>query len=398
MILHRMEQRSADGYAAWGTVWPEGTVQADAVFAAENEDGSAVPVQSRVTAYWPDKTVKWASHVADSSRMSERIAMTALKGGKEAGHGEAQGGGISVEKRDNGVYIQAGCMDVFVPSEGNCVLQDKTGTIDAKIWDPNSMGIGDYDALDYIEVYGEVTSFQGANQINVKRLRRCQEGEYDPANYLPVSKKDIDQMMHELTKLIDSIENTYLKALLQSFFVEDEDFVKAFRNSSAAKTVHHGFVGGLLEHTLSVTKLCDYYCGAYPMLKRDLLLTAAMLHDIGKVKELSSFPENDYTDIGNLLGHIVMGCEMTGEKAARIDGFPRDLLNELKHCILAHHGELEYGSPKKPALMEAVALNFADNTDAKLETFTELLESTSETGWLGYNRLLETNVRATKLL
>lgn len=215
------------------------------------------------------------------------------------------------------------------------VLQDKTGTIDAKIWDPNSMGIGDYDALDYIEVYGEVTSFQGANQINVKRLRRCQEGEYDPANYLPVSKKDIDQMMHELTKLIDSIENTYLKALLQSFFVEDEDFVKAFRNSSAAKTVHHGFVGGLLEHTLSVTKLCDYYCGAYPMLKRDLLLTAAMLHDIGKVKELSSFPENDYTDIGNLLGHIVMGCEMTGEKAARIDGFPIDLLNELKHCILA---------------------------------------------------------------
>jgi len=278
------------------------------------------------------------------------------------------------------------------------VLQDKTGTIDAKIWDPNSMGIGDYDALDYIEVYGEVTSFQGANQINVKRLRRCQEGEYDPANYLPVSKKDIDQMMHELTKLIDSIENTYLKALLQSFFVEDEDFVKAFRNSSAAKTVHHGFVGGLLEHTLSVTKLCDYYCGAYPMLKRDLLLTAAMLHDIGKVKELSSFPENDYTDIGNLLGHIVMGCEMTGEKAAQIDGFPIDLLNELKHCILAHHGELEYGSPKKPALMEAVALNFADNTDAKLETFTELLESTSETGWLGYNRLLETNVRATKLL
>ena len=147
-----------------------------------------------------------------------------------------------------------------------------------------------------------------------------------------------------------------------------------------------------------MTKLCDYYCGAYPMLKRDLLLTAAMLHDIGKVKELSSFPENDYTDIGNLLGHIVMGCEMTGEKTARIDGFPIDLLNELKHCILAHHGELEYGSPKKPALMEAVALYFADNTDAKLETFTELLESTSETGWLGYNRLLETNVRATKLL
>ena len=126
MILHRMEQRSVDGYAAWGTAWPEGAVQADAAFAAENEDGSAVPVQSRITAYWPDKTVKWASHVADSSRMSERIAMTALKSGKEAGYGESHGVGISVEKKDNGVLIQAGCMDVFVPSEGNCVLQDFT--------------------------------------------------------------------------------------------------------------------------------------------------------------------------------------------------------------------------------------------------------------------------------
>ena len=240
------------------------------------------------------------------------------------------------------------------------------------------MGIGDYDALDYIEVYGEVTSFQGANQINVKRLRRCQEGEYDPANYLPVSKKDIDQMMHELTKLIDSIENTYLKALLQSFFVEDEDFVKAFRNSSAAKTVHHGFVGGLLEHTLSVTKLCDYYCSAYPILQRDLLLTAAMCHDIGKVKEISAFPVNDYTDDGQLLGHIVMGAQMLGERAAKIDGFPHNLLAELQHCILAHHGKLEYGSPKVPALIEAVALNYADDTDAKMETFKEILENNSE--------------------
>ena len=278
------------------------------------------------------------------------------------------------------------------------ILQDKTGTIDAKVWEPNNPGIGDYDDLDYIEVYGDVTNFQGQLQISVKRIRVCREGEYNPSDYLPVSSKGIDTMYNELKTLIGSIKNTYLHQLLQDLFIEDADFVKKFCNSSAAKTVHHGFVGGLLEHTLGVTKLCDYYCGAYPMLKRDLLLTAAMLHDIGKVKELSSFPENDYTDIGNLLGHIVMGCEMTGEKAARIDGFPIDLLNELKHCILAHHGELEYGSPKKPALMEAVALNFADNTDAKLETFTELLESTSETGWLGYNRLLETNVRATKLL
>lgn len=276
------------------------------------------------------------------------------------------------------------------------VLQDKTGTIDAKIWEPNSMGIGDYDALDYIEVYGEVTTFQGANQINVKRIRVCQEGEYDPADYLPVSKKDIGEMLKELRAVIAAVQNQPLKKLLESFFVEDEAFVKAFTHSSAAKSVHHGFVGGLLEHTLSVTKLCEFYCARYPMLKKDLLLAAAMLHDIGKVRELSLFPENDYTDEGNLLGHIVMGSEMVSEKARRIEGFPPVLLGELKHCILAHHGELEYGSPKKPALMEAVALNFADNTDAKMETFTELLEASNETGWMGYNRLMESNVRATR--
>ena len=277
------------------------------------------------------------------------------------------------------------------------VLQDKTGTIDAKVWDPNSAGIGDFEALDYIEVYGEINVFPGANQINVKRIRCCREGEYDPANYLPVSKKDISQMMKELTGLISTIQNSYLKELLEDFFVRDEAFVKRLRKSAAAKTVHHGFVGGLLEHTLSVTKLCDYYCSNYPRLNRDLLLAAAMLHDIGKVKELSQFPENDYTDEGNLLGHIVMGSEMVGERAGRIAGFPSTILNELKHCILAHHGELEFGSPKKPALMEAVALNFADNTDAKLQTFTEILENTAETGWLGFNRLLDSNLRATKM-
>lgn len=277
------------------------------------------------------------------------------------------------------------------------VLQDKTGTIDAKVWDPNSAGIGDFEALDYIEVYGEINVFQGANQINVKRIRCCQEGEYDPANYLPVSKKDITQMMKELTGLIGTIQNPFLKQLLEAFFVQDETFAKKFMKSSAAKSVHHGFVGGLLEHTLSVTKLCDYYCSTYPRLNRDLLLTSAMLHDVGKVRELSQFPENDYTDEGNLLGHIVMGSEMVSERARRIEGFPQTILNELKHCILAHHGELEYGSPKKPALMEAVALNFADNTDAKMETFTELLENTTETGWLGFNRLLDSNLRATRM-
>lgn len=277
----------------------------------------------------------------------------------------------------------------------NVILQDRTGTLDAKIWDPNNVGIADFEAMDYIEVYGDVTSFNGALQVNVKRVRRCEEGEYDESEYMPVSKKNLDEMYAELLKIIDSIQNTYLNTLIKKFFVEDEAFALRFKRAPAAKSVHHGFIGGLLEHTLGVTKLCEYYCTAYPALNRDLLLTAAICHDIGKTREISAFPANDYTDEGQFLGHIVMGSEMIGQKAREIQGFPPMLEMELKHCILAHHGEYEYGSPKKPALIEALALNYADDTDAKMETFTEILESTQENGWLGYNRLFETNLRRT---
>lgn len=277
------------------------------------------------------------------------------------------------------------------------ILQDKTGTIDAKIWDPNSAGIGDFDSLDYIEVYGDITSFQGALQVSVKRIRKCHEGEYNPADYLPVSRYDIEEMYTELTGYMNKIENPYLKQLLQEFFIKDEKLVEVFKQSSAAKSVHHGFVGGLLEHTLSVVRLCNFYCDSYPLLKRDLLITAAICHDIGKTRELSPFPVNDYTNDGQFLGHIVIGVEMIGEKIHSIKGFPEILATELKHCILAHHGEYEYGSPKKPAIMEAVALNFADNTDAKMQTFTEILENTTDSGWLGFNRLFDSNLCATRI-
>ncbi len=277
------------------------------------------------------------------------------------------------------------------------ILQDKTGTIDAKIWDPNNAGIADFDVLDYIEVYGDITSFQGALQVNVKRTRKCREGEFNPEDYLPVSKFNIEDMFKELLNYINKIENKYLKQLLQSFFVEDEEFIEVFKKSSAAKTVHHGFVGGLLQHTLSVTKLCEYYCSVYPLLNKDLLVSAAICHDIGKTREISLFPQNDYTDEGQFLGHIVIGTEMVAEKINKIKDFPVLLASELKHCILAHHGEYEYGSPKKPAIMEAVALNFADNTDAKLQTFTEILENSTEPGWMGFNRLFDSNLRGTRL-
>ena len=279
---------------------------------------------------------------------------------------------------------------------GNLVLQDKTGTIDGKIWDLGSPGIGNFETMDYVYIDADVTVFQGTNQLNIRRIRKAREEEYIPADYLPVSKKDIGKMYQELTAMIRTIKNPYLNKLASSYFIDDPEFAKAFQFHSAAKSVHHGFVGGLLEHTVSVAKLCDYYASYYPGINRDLLLTAAIFNDIGKTKELSVFPENDYTDDGQLLGHIIIGTEMVGERIRTIPGFPHRLAAELKHCILAHHGELEYGSPKKPALLEALALNFADNTDAKMETMLEALNAGGENaGWLGYNKFLESNIRKT---
>ena len=279
----------------------------------------------------------------------------------------------------------------------NLILQDKTGTLDGKVWDPNSSGIADYDEMDFIEVYGEVISYNNALQLNIKQIRKAYEDEYNPADYMPSTEKDPEAMYQELLSYGRQVKNPYLRKIIEYYFENDPDFIKKFKNHSAAKTVHHGFAGGLLEHTLSVAKLCEYFCKTYPILKRDLLITAALCHDIGKTKELSLFPENDYTDDGQLLGHIVMGAEMVGEKARQIPGFPPVLEAELKHCILAHHGEYEYGSPKKPALIEAAALNLADNADAKLETFSEALQGATGYGWLGYNRLFESNIRLTRL-
>lgn len=276
------------------------------------------------------------------------------------------------------------------------VLQDKTGTVDSKIWEPSSAGINEFEAMDYVYITGDVSLYNGNLQLSIKRARKAGEGEYTPSDYLPVSEYGIDEMFVELMGYINSIKNPYYSKLLHAFF-DNHAFEKRFKFHSAAKSVHHGFVGGLLEHTLSVTKNCDFFAKNYPFLNRDLLLTAAMFHDVGKLKEISVFPENDYTDAGNLLGHIVMGCEMLNDQIRQIDGFPVLLANELKHCILAHHGELEYGSPKKPALAEALCLSFADNLDAKMETVKELLKNVPDGSleWQGYNRLLESNFRKT---
>lgn len=279
----------------------------------------------------------------------------------------------------------------------NLVLQDKTGTLDGKVWDPNSGGIADYDEMDFIEVFGEVVSYNNNLQLNIKQLRKSYEDEYNAEDYMPTSEKGVDSMYDELLSYVKQIENKYLRQLAEFYFVKDEAFIKDFKGHSAAKSVHHSFAGGLLEHTLSIVKMCEYYAKAYPLLNKDLLYTAALFHDIGKTKELSSFPENDYTDDGQLLGHIVMGVEMISDGVRTIEGFPPVIASELKHCVIAHHGELEYGSPKKPALPEAVALHFADATDAKLQTLTEIFKDKEGTEWLGFNRLFESNLRKSSL-
>ena len=280
----------------------------------------------------------------------------------------------------------------------NVILQDKTGVIDAKIWDPSNPGISEFAANDYVDVVGDISLFAGSLQASIKRARIADETEYNVSDYMPCSRYAIEDMFKALNSYINSIENPYLKKLVDMFFKEDSEFIAKLKKSSAAKTVHHGFIGGLLEHTLGVVRLCSFYSKAYIMLNRDLIITAALFHDIGKIKELSEFPQNDYTDDGQLIGHIIIGYQMVHEAISKIEGFPHVLASELEHCILSHHGELEYGSPKKPALAEALALSLADLTDARMETMRELLDKSANNGeWLGYTKLLESNIRKTEM-
>jgi len=273
------------------------------------------------------------------------------------------------------------------------ILQDKTGIIDGKVWELNN-GIEEFEAMDFIMADGMVTSFQGARQVNINRIRKAQEGEYNPADYIPASKYGIEEMYNELKEIIKTIKDPYLRKLAEMCFIDDTEFANKFKSHSAAKSIHHGFIGGLLQHTLAVARMCSFMADNYNILDRDLLITAAIFHDIGKVYELSYFPSNDYTDEGQLLGHIFIGAEFIGNKIKEIPGFPKVFATELRHCILAHHGELEYGSPKKPAMAEAMALAFADNADARLETMTEIYEKASpSTEWLGYNRIVDSNIR-----
>ncbi len=272
-------------------------------------------------------------------------------------------------------------------------LQDKTGTIDAKVWDLNNE-IQSFEEQDYIKIDGLVLTYQNELQLKISKIRKSTPGEYDPVNYIPCTDKDIDALLGQIFDYVNSIQNTYIRRLMENILTKNPDVTEAFKTHSAAKNMHHSYMGGLLEHTLNVTQISEFLGARYKFVNRDILVACAILHDIGKIYELSPFPGNDYTDDGQMLGHIIIGSDMIKTEADKIEGFPHELLSLLRHCILSHHGEYEYGSPKKPKTMEAFILHCADNTDAKVRMLEEVLEADNTQGyWVGYHRMLQRNIR-----
>ena len=276
------------------------------------------------------------------------------------------------------------------------VLQDKTGTVNAKVWELGG-SIKSFEAGDYIKIDASVQLYNGEIQLIAHKIRRAEEGEYDEADYIPSTKNSIDDMFKEFIAFIDTIENPYIKKLLKAVFIENEHINKEFKKHTAAKTMHHNYLGGLLEHSLSVTQMCDLMAKHYPIANRDILVSCGMLHDVAKINELSDFPNIDYTDSGELLGHLVMGSEMVGKEADKIEGFPIELKHMMQHCILSHHGELEFGSPKTPRTLEALLLHYADNMDAYVKMFEDAVEADNTQGaWVGYHRVMARNLRKTR--
>lgn len=249
-------------------------------------------------------------------------------------------------------------------------LRDGSGVVRAVLWDKPEFNLTNGQI---VKVKGSTAFYNDAPQITILDVKEATEGEYDPADLYPTTKADRKALEHKLAELINSVENEFLNKLLKYFFAK-KDFWQDFRSKSAAVYVHHAFCGGLLEHTVNVARLCDTAAGIYSDVDRDLLVTGALLHDIGKMNELSNFPENIFTEKGNMLGHISLGAFMIHDAIAQIQAFPKDLELKITHMILSHHGELEYGSPIKPAIKEAVVLSKCDQLDASLETARETID------------------------
>jgi len=274
-------------------------------------------------------------------------------------------------------------------------LMDKTGQLDAKVWEMNN-DIEDFSEGDYIRIEGSVLTYQNELQLKIIKIRKSEPGEYAPSDYIPCTEKDIGLLYSELSGYVKTLSDPHIKKLAESILVDDKAVADSLMKCTAAKNMHHSYMGGLLEHTVSVVKLCDFLSQTYAGVNRDILLVTAMLHDIGKIYELTDLPENAYTDDGQLLGHIVMGAQMVSNVADRLTGFPHGLKSLLTHSILAHHGEYEFGSPKLPYTLEAFILHCADNIDAKVKSFEETFKNDGQEGaWTGRNNMLARNLRRT---
>jgi 3'-5' exoribonuclease len=269
-------------------------------------------------------------------------------------------------------------------------LSDRSGDLDAKMWDNAAEAIPTFDRDSFVRVKGMVQVFQNRPQLTVHKLQPVADSEIEASDYFPVSKRDRTEMFRELEAWIAGMSNPHLKALLEAIFA-DEKIALAYRTAPAAKSVHHNWIGGLIEHVLSLCHLAKFASGHYAAIDFDLLLAGVLLHDLGKIHELSYARSFAYTTEGQLLGHIVIGLRMVDEKIGSIPDFPAPLRDLLLHLIVSHHGQLDFGSPKVPLFPEALLLHLLDNMDSKMECMRALIEKDQmvEGVWTGYNSALE---------
>jgi 3'-5' exoribonuclease len=260
------------------------------------------------------------------------------------------------------------------------ILQDSTGTVAGKIWDNTATYADMFTEGDIVKIEADVGEYQGRIDLNIKRVRTpLEEDTINLEDFLPVTPYDIDEMEEKVKSILKTIENPFLSKLVNAF-LDDGEFMQSFRQGVASKIIHHPYLGGLLEHTLSMLEILDFLGGHYSGVNRDMLLTGGFFHDIGKLKELSSGPEMGYTDEGIMLGHMVLGTDMVREKIKAISGFPPELEMEVLHTVLSHQGELEWGSPVLPMTCEALIIHFIDNMDAKQFVAKKAVEESKEDG------------------
>jgi 3'-5' exoribonuclease len=269
-------------------------------------------------------------------------------------------------------------------------LKDKTGEIDGKVWDNAIEFDHQFKKGDIIAIEGRAANYKNSIQISIIGIKKCNWEDIEPTDYLPNAKGDVIAMFGEIIALVEKIQTKPLQDLLYAFFKEEKT-AELFRRAPAAKGFHHIYLGGLLEHTLSVVRLLTKIAEHYPNLNRDMLIAGGLLHDIGKIYEFSYDQLIEYSDEGRLIGHIVMGVEMIDKKIAALPDFPAKLALELRHVILSHHGEFEFGSPKRPKTMEALVVHYMDDLDAKLNAFEAFINDSSNgnSEWTAYNRFFE---------